>query len=263
MRKISCLPFWLTLVAVALFVSPAYAATIGVNFSAEFGSIASTDPAGVVPKINWNNFNAVQTAAPIKNDSGANTSVLVSTNRTNYSSIAPTGGTNGDKALMSGGQRSTAPSSGQTVSVLLQNINSAISGPYDAYVYFSTHGLSFIWGQGTVYASNNAGDFGGNVIPGSFLDSQNWSLPGVSPFTGTFIQGTNYVKFTGLTEDTLVLTAYVTGGPSGGDFNNSRVSGVQLVGADAPAVPEPSTYALGLIGLAGLGVVAWRRRRQS
>jgi hypothetical protein len=35
----------------------------------------------------------------------------------------------------------------------------------------------------------------------------------------------------------------------------------QLVFDAAEAVPEPSTYALGLIGVAGLGFVVWRKRR--
>ncbi|MCE9553992.1 MAG: PEP-CTERM sorting domain-containing protein [Planctomycetes bacterium] len=32
--------------------------------------------------------------------------------------------------------------------------------------------------------------------------------------------------------------------------------------ASVRSVPEPSTYALGLIGLAGLGLVGWRRRKR-
>ena len=39
------------------------------------------------------------------------------------------------------------------------------------------------------------------------------------------------------------------------------ISGIDLELAEA--VPEPSTYALGLIGLAGLGMLAWRRKRGS
>jgi len=34
-----------------------------------------------------------------------------------------------------------------------------------------------------------------------------------------------------------------------------------FTGSEVSSVPEPSTYALGLLGLAGLGVVAWKRKR--
>jgi MYXO-CTERM domain-containing protein len=42
---------------------------------------------------------------------------------------------------------------------------------------------------------------------------------------------------------------------------NLTISEIRIEGLSSAAVPEPSTYALGLIGLAGLGLVAWRRRR--
>lgn len=47
------------------------------------------------------------------------------------------------------------------------------------------------------------------------------------------------------------------GGDGGNDWNAIRIE--ELGGA---AVPEPSTWALGLLGLAGLGVVAWKKRRK-
>jgi len=49
-----------------------------------------------------------------------------------------------------------------------------------------------------------------------------------------------------------------TGVQDGALINGMVIS--QLEQESGPAVPEPSTYALGLMGLAGLGLVAWRRR---
>ena len=69
---------------------------------------------------------------------------------------------------------------------------------------------------------------------------------------------------------TYVATAADAGQPIGimvtttsafqGVYDNVRLT-VDLAQAEAEAVPEPSTYALGLIGLAGVGLVAWRKRR--
>jgi len=66
--------------------------------------------------------------------------------------------------------------------------------------------------------------------------------------------GYDFFYVTGTTSATGTVAGFVTS-PDG------FWSGAQLLVEDAPAVPEPSTYALGLIGLAGLGLAVWRRRK--
>jgi len=48
---------------------------------------------------------------------------------------------------------------------------------------------------------------------------------------------------------------------SWGDTGYRGLSEIRFNEAEAPPVPEPSTYALGLIGLAGLGMAIWRKRK--
>lgn len=79
----------------------------------------------------------------------------------------------------------------------------------------------------------------------------------------------NYIKFSGLSLDTLEILArnvhgVRTNNGSSDGFDMGGITGIQIVGLEvAEVVPEPSTYALMALGLAGLGLVGWRKRRRA
>ncbi len=115
--------------------------------------------------------------------------------------------------------------------------------------------------------------------------SENWSITGLIPgnvydlrFYGnlngldasspgyTVVGGT--VTTTGTNTDRQALAVTATGGViSGTAFQNGpngEWTGLQIRGTFvADTVPEPSTFVLAALGLAGLGIVALRRRRVS
>ena len=86
---------------------------------------------------------------------------------------------------------------------------------------------------------------------------------------------TNTFPSGGYIFDTLTTNSYVAptsglsmeirfdGGPAGGGgvTKISFIDNVQLDAEAAAAVPEPSTFVLAALGLAGLGLLAWRRRK--
>lgn len=95
------------------------------------------------------------------------------------------------------------------------------------------------------------------------------SLPGAIDFTDTTLTGDGVTpKESGLytllvtpdnPNDTLNLS-FVLGQSTGGNAN-MLISGVAV--SVAPAVPEPSTFALAALGLFGLGWFGWRRQRRN
>jgi MYXO-CTERM domain-containing protein len=191
-----------------------------------------SEVAGVVPAANWNSFTVLSSptsgsAAGLIDDAGSATTAGATWSYNNPWSIN-IADTPGNNRMMRGYLDSGAAT---TTVVTLTNIPYAL---YDVYVYADgDNGTELRSGAYTIGATTLV-----NTDPGS------------TTFGGTFIEGTNYVRFTGLTGANFTLNATPTGAAA---TPRAPINGIQIV-----QVPEPGSLALGAMG----ALVLVRRRRR-
>ncbi|MCE9548092.1 MAG: PEP-CTERM sorting domain-containing protein [Planctomycetia bacterium] len=152
-------------------------------------------------------------------------------------------------------------------------------GPYAPTIVQQTGGLvtapALSFGENSGYA---AGDGGYYYLSGGTLKLTNdpiddGSAPiqqhafggsGIDPAYKLFeISGTGKLVVADDYISDLTVGGFVTPGSGGALAYNDLGNGtIEIFFQESGgAVPEPSTYALGLIGLAGLGLITWRRHR--
>lgn len=135
------------------------------------------------------------------------------------------------------------------------NIANAAGGTLEVWV--TAQGLSFANAQRLLESSFTVnGLVNASVVQNTFFSSANALYGGATPL-GTFSTSTSPAKFVspGLVEDLTgpfsVTEEYVITSLAGGSANLT---------ATISAVPEPSTWAMLLIGFAGVGFTAYRGR---
>lgn len=248
--------------ALLAFGSAASAQTgISVNFGTnEAGSaLAPTAAAGVVPLTNFNNeTGGTGSGLSLVDSTGTATAATLSylsNNGTFHTSQSPSAGPN--QTLLAGYIDTESPADAMgagrptDTTVTFTNIPYAA---YNVYVYTATNTFDYPDSRTNTYTISGAAT--GN-------QTETNVQPTGKEFANGFVQGQNYLLFSGLSGSSFLLSTMTGSFAPGGDgFLRSGIDGVQIVRAMPAAAPEPSqTAALGL-GVLGLGALILRARRR-
>ncbi len=242
--------FILSAFAMAAFISTTHAQIVSIQFSGTGTALSSTISAGVVSAVNWNSEAASSGSAitGLVDSSGATVSGLSLTYTSNGNvGGSGAGGDQGFQDLYSShlespygvDTTSTGPI-GDTNRVLI-SLSGITYSSYDIYVYTRNgdKGSNAYISPVNLFTTSASPNIGAQSTSISYTDT----------FASTYVNGDNYVVFTGLSGSQQFLFDSI----DFGNNNNSGFAGVQIVSA----VPEPSTYAM---MLGGLGLLMVLRR---
>jgi hypothetical protein len=133
-------------------------------------------------------------------------------------------------------------------------------GPGDDAIYYGVLFLDFNAGvDGDIFTLRSTSPYDG-ISSGDPNDTVTWTLTSLdfgAPLTGlTILRDIGPVTIDSLTATSVTFTYHEAHFPADVFFQAQFVTGVS-------AVPEPSTWAMMMLGFAGAGVMAYRRRFQA